>query len=407
MVWPDNLTALVSEYLPFGIDWLPKGTCLVGGAVRDALLNRQRDYLDLDLVLPSFAVETARKIANAFQVGFVVLDDRRQIARLVFEQGTVDFALQEGVDLEADLRRRDFTVNAIAYDLQQAVLFDPVGGRVDLDRRCLRMVSLKNLSDDPLRLLRAYRQAAQLDFNLDGATQSALRQLAPLIGTMAAERVQTELNYLLSHRRGLGWLKIAWEDGLIKPWLPRVTAEKLGFTLQIDPIALKLEQETAYHFIPHYQRLGKLTCLVAQNSQKAEQELVRLKYSRAEIRTVMTVLRSLPIFHQAALPLALKDQYLLFLEVGKVFPVFALVAIAMGCDRLTIISLLHRFLDPSDPVAHPRALVTGKDLIEQLQIKPSPLVGKLLTALQIAQVEGKIQTPDQAIIYARTLLPKC
>jgi tRNA nucleotidyltransferase (CCA-adding enzyme) len=67
--------------------------------------------------------------------------------------------------------------------------------------------------------------------------------------------------------------------------------------------------------------------------------------------------------------------------------------------------LLHRFLDPSDPVAHPRALVTGKDLIEQLQIKPSPLVGKLLTVLQIAQIEDKIQTPDQAIIYARSLLP--
>jgi tRNA nucleotidyltransferase (CCA-adding enzyme) len=223
---------------------------------------------------------------------------------------------------------------------------------------------------------------------------------------MAAERVQTELNYLLSHRRGLGWLKTAWEDGLIKPWLPTVTAEKLDFALQIDPIALKLGQETAYHFIPHYQRLGKLTCLVAQNSQKAEQELVRLKYSRSEIRTVLTVLRSLPIIHQARLPLALKDQYLLFLEVGKVFPVFALVAIAMGCDRTTIIALLHRFLNPSDPAAHPSALVTGKDLIEQLQIKPSPLVGKLLTALQIAQVEGNILTAEQAIIYARTLLPK-
>ena len=131
MVFPDNLTTLVSIYLPFEVDWLPQGTCLVGGAVRDALLNRQRDYLDLDLVLPSFAVETARKIANAYQAGFVVLDDRRQIARVVFEQGTVDFALQEGDTLEADLRRRDFTVNAIAYDLQQARLFDPVGGMAD------------------------------------------------------------------------------------------------------------------------------------------------------------------------------------------------------------------------------------------------------------------------------------
>jgi tRNA nucleotidyltransferase (CCA-adding enzyme) len=267
------------------------------------------------------------------------------------------------------------------------------------------MVSLKNLADDPLRLLRAYRQAAQLDFTLDQSTQAALRQLAPLIGTMAAERVQTELNYLLSHRRGLGWLTTAWHDGLVTPWLPTVTAQKLDFAIAIDPIAQTLETEIPYRFIPHYQRLGKLTCLVAQYPEQAEQELIRLKYSRSEIRTVTTVLRSLPLFPSTCDPMSLKDQYLLFLEVGKVFPVFALVAIAMGCDRCALMALFHRFLNPRDPVAHPRALVTGKDLIERLQIAPSPLVGRLLTALQIAQIEGKIDTPANAIALARSLVP--
>ena len=79
--------------IPFSLDLLPPSAYLVGGAVRDALLNRKGAYLDLDFVLPQQAVETARKIALQHQGGFVILDEQRQIARVVFPEGTVDFAL--------------------------------------------------------------------------------------------------------------------------------------------------------------------------------------------------------------------------------------------------------------------------------------------------------------------------
>ena len=190
----DSITYFLQS-IPFNLDYLPSGTYLVGGAVRDALLQRQRDYLDLDFVLPELAIEIAKKIANCYQAGFVVLDRKRQIARVVFPQGTVDFALQEGNSLVKDLQRRDFTVNAIAYDPHTAELFDPVGGLVDLKSRLLKMISPANLVDDPLRLLRAYRQAAQLDFTIEAETRSTICQLAPLLGKIAAERVQTELGY--------------------------------------------------------------------------------------------------------------------------------------------------------------------------------------------------------------------
>lgn len=402
MIWQANLAKLVDRLLPFSPDWLPRGSCLVGGAVRDALLQRRRDYLDLDLVLPCFAVETARKIASQFGSGFVVLDSRRQIARVVFEQGTVDFALQEGETLEADLRRRDFTVNAIAYDIHQKQIFDPLDGRGDLERRCLRMLAASNLIDDPLRLLRAYRQAAQLDFTLELDTQASLRELAPLIGTIAAERVQSELNYLLAHRRGLGWLEIAWEDGVISPWLATVTVPKIESASAVDPTAACLEKKLGCDFLPHDQRLGKLACLLAGDADLAEQELIRLKYSRSEIRTITTALRAIPLLSDHID--RLRSQYLLFLEVGKAFPVFALVAIAKGRDPHAVSRLFKRFLDPQDPIAHPKSLVTGKDLIDRLAIPPSPTVGRLLTALQIAQVEGKITTDAEAIALARSLI---
>jgi len=82
------------QQLPFDLIWLPSQAYLVGGAVRDAILGRRREYLDWDFVIPEKAVETARAIAEHYQAGFVVLDKARQIARVVFPQGTVDFALQ-------------------------------------------------------------------------------------------------------------------------------------------------------------------------------------------------------------------------------------------------------------------------------------------------------------------------
>jgi len=103
----------LSRNWPFNLEWLPQPAYLVGGAVRDAILGRRCEYLDLDFVLPDSAVKTARAIAKRCKAGFV-LDAERQIARVVFKQATADFAQQEGPSLDLSLQRRDFTVNAIA-----------------------------------------------------------------------------------------------------------------------------------------------------------------------------------------------------------------------------------------------------------------------------------------------------
>ncbi|MGL5034172.1 MAG: CCA tRNA nucleotidyltransferase, partial [Microcystaceae cyanobacterium] len=143
------------QQLPFDLAWLPDQAYLVGGAVRDRLLGRQRDYLDWDFVVPENAIKTAKAIAEHYQAGFVVLDKEREIARVVFPKGTVDFALREGLTLEQDLQRRDFTINGIAYNLHQETLIDPLNGVKDIQKKQLKMISKANLADDPLRLLRA------------------------------------------------------------------------------------------------------------------------------------------------------------------------------------------------------------------------------------------------------------
>jgi tRNA nucleotidyltransferase (CCA-adding enzyme) len=108
-------TVLSAKNWPFSLDWLPPTAYLVGGIVRDALLGRSADHMDLDFVLPEKAVETARAIARHYSAGFVLLDAERHIARVVFDGATADFAQQVGNTLNEDLHRRDFTVNAMAY----------------------------------------------------------------------------------------------------------------------------------------------------------------------------------------------------------------------------------------------------------------------------------------------------
>ncbi len=394
--------------LPFDLALLPTDACLVGGAVRDALLGRKREYLDWDFVLPCAAIETAKVIAEKYKAGFVVLDKARQIARVVFPQATVDFALQEGNCLEADLQRRDFTINAIAYNLLQEKLIDPLNGSADLQRGVLKMVAAENLADDPLRLLRAYRQAAQLFFQIDPDTRDTIRQLASLLGQVAAERVQSELSYLLANPQGNNWLLAAWQDGLLTPWFKQATLEKIEQASRVDQaiatLKATLTPEEVSRFLQALDKKGvqtaKLACLVSPLLEIAELELDNLKYSRQETRAVIAILKSLSLLSQDDLTINLRSQYFLFLEVGKYFPILVLFALANQFDLGTIHFLLNRYLNPVDPVAHPQLLITGNDLIQKLSLKPSPLIGRLLTEVQIAQIESKVKTVEDAIAYA-------
>lgn len=394
-----KLSTLFKENIPFPLALLPPSSYMVGGAVRDALLNRRREYLDLDFVLATQAVETARKIANAYQAGFVLLDEQRQIARVVFKEGTADFALQEGESLEQDLQRRDFTVNAIAYNPLTQELIDPLQGLSDLETGTIRMVKKANLEDDPLRLLRAYRQASQLSFTIEPITRATLRHLAPFIKTVAAERVQTELNYLLQSPSGSPSLIAAGEDGLLQPWLNDVTPQALQQVVKVDEIAplLNINGDAP--------RMAKLACLVSRNPEEAEWQLMTLKYSRCEIRTVTTALKHLPSLQTAqSHPLSRREQYFLFNDVRDVFPVLALFAAATGVNLETLTPLSEHYQNPNDAIAHPKPLVSGHDIMRSLSLRPSPLIGQLLTEIQIAHIENKIATPDEALILAKCLL---
>jgi len=402
-----------SKDYPFSLELLPKTAYMVGGAVRDAMLGRTREYLDLDFVLPCDAVKVARKIAKHYKAGFVLLDPQRQIARVVFPQATVDFAQQSGESIETDLHRRDFTVNAIAYNPHTQEIIDPLQGCADLERRMMRMISPANLQDDPLRLMRAYRQAAQLGFTIETDTQTAIRSLASHITEVAAERVRVEINYLLLSSQGTPWITRAWEDNLLAPFFKFATSESFAKLTAVDDSAVKLAENWQQLGVKlqEYVRdtvkstwlsIAKLACLVNQNPEVAEIELQKLTYSRAEIKGVTTALKLFPQLQLSHM--SLREQYFFFQEAGFVFPATALLAVAHDILVEAIAPLIDRYLNPDDLVSHPTPLLSGKELILALDIPASPQLGKLLMEIAVGQVEGKISTPTEAIAFARQLL---
>jgi tRNA nucleotidyltransferase (CCA-adding enzyme) len=400
------IAKLLKDNLPFKKNLLPPGTYLVGGAVRDALLNRKREYLDLDFVVSDRAIDLAKQIAKEYKTGFVVLDREREIARVVFPNGTVDLARQEGDNIEKDLRRRDFTINAIAYDLETERLIDPLSGLQDLENKFLTMISQANLKDDPLRLLRAYRQAAQLDFAIEPNTKTTIRSIAYSIERVAAERVNTELSYLLNSLTGSKWIEAAWQDGLLKPWFQNIVKEKIQQLTKIDE-SIQILSNKWGGLIEDFSwclSMAKLACLVSEVPAEAETELLELKYSRAEIRTVTTALKHLAQLQQLNAPISLREQYFFFLNVGDVFPILAVLAAVTKVDGQIMASLCDRYTNPQDLVAHPQPLITGNDLMQSLNLKPSPKIGELLTEIQIARIKGKISNASEAIAWARLLL---
>ncbi|MGD9735779.1 MAG: HDIG domain-containing metalloprotein [Solirubrobacterales bacterium] len=195
---------------------------IVGGAVRDAALGEE--VRDLDLALPAEPQPAARALAHALGGHAFELSSEFSTWRVVAaERGwQVDLTpLREG-SIEADLAARDFTIGAVAVPLGGGEPRDPYDGLGDLERRILRAVGPHSFAEEPLRLLRAPRLAADLDLDLDPDTAELARAAAPRAAEPAGERQLAELRQLLSGPNPLRGLRLMDELGVTAAVLPEV-----------------------------------------------------------------------------------------------------------------------------------------------------------------------------------------
>jgi len=177
---------------------------VVGGFVRDLLLNRETN--DIDIAVRDNAVEIANKIADHLGGRYVLLDEVNHVARVVITELTTPLYLDFSTVLatiEEDLARRDFTIDAMGMELRVFLsgsmhVIDPFKGKNDLKRKVIRAVSQRIFKDDAARLWRAVRLAAQLEFRIEPKTEQLMKQDAKLIILVAGERQRNELIKLLT-----------------------------------------------------------------------------------------------------------------------------------------------------------------------------------------------------------------
>ncbi|MFO8010986.1 MAG: HD domain-containing protein [Dehalococcoidia bacterium] len=178
---------------------------LVGGCVRDGL--RGIITSDIDMAIGCDAVKTARQIADNLNGRFVLLDELHQVARTVLIDGedryNLDFAPLRG-SIEEDLGKRDFTINAMAVRVgelhegwNEAELIDPLDGIGDMEKRLIRACGDPVFIDDPVRMLRAFRFAAELGFVIDAGTETLVYQQRSLLTQVSGERIREELGHIL------------------------------------------------------------------------------------------------------------------------------------------------------------------------------------------------------------------
>jgi poly(A) polymerase len=217
---------------------------LVGGPVRDALLGRLGN--DLDFCTDAHPDQTLKVLEGwaeaTWETGreFGTIGATRRGLRLeittfraeAYDRVTRHPRVRYGTDLRGDLRRRDFTVNAMAISLPGHRFTDPYGGLEDLARRTIRTPGTpqESFGDDPLRMLRAARFASQLGFTVDPAVVSAMTDMAGDLRRISAERVRDEFSKLLCGADPITGLRLLVDTGLVDQFLPELS----GLRLEID-----------------------------------------------------------------------------------------------------------------------------------------------------------------------------
>ncbi len=214
---------------------------IVGGTVRDVLLHRGESN-DADLATDARPDEIKQIVAPTHPNAVVLVGERFGTVRLHYASVIIEITtfrsevynpesrkpeVTFGTVLEEDLRRRDFTINAMALHPLTGQIYDPFGGRQDLEAHILRAVGNepdKRFDEDPLRLLRAVRFAAQLDFTIEPGTRRSIVRQAPKLQKISRERIRDEMNKLLISEHPAKGLDLLVELGLMEWIIPEVLA---------------------------------------------------------------------------------------------------------------------------------------------------------------------------------------
>ncbi|MGD8238055.1 MAG: HD domain-containing protein [Armatimonadota bacterium] len=262
---------------------------VVGGFIRDVILGRPSP--DVDFVVPG-AADFARDFSGRVRGTYVLLHEDHETARVAVRKRMYDFADVRGESIAEDLARRDFALNAIAYDLDATALVDPLGGMEDIDSGIVRVASDRALQDDPVRIVRAFRFAAELGFEIQEGTAALIADAAARLADAAGERVRAELLSMLTVPRAAPFVRQMDELGVLAALLPQL-AETKGVT-QDDRHHLDVWE----HTLATFEQVEEILCHVEHYFPAHTREMQRY-LARGE---TVGVLKLAALLHDVAKP---------------------------------------------------------------------------------------------------------
>lgn len=479
----------------------------VGGIVRSSLLRRYSS--DIDITLPLADVKTAAyELGRRLKAAVFEMDAEFGVWRVVThkEKIQLDLTAYQGKNLQADLLRRDFAFNALAYPvsalpqvevlpqkegtakillkrLKRNQIVDVSHGMQDVAARVIDISHPRVFKEDPLRMLRAFRSSAELGFSISPRTLAQIKKDAALIVQPAGERVHEELERLFATSKAYENLMQMDACGLLTAIFPELEPQRTcaevyygkGGVLKHTLDVFKRMEYLLDHLqkaFPKYAKklaplaankpLYKMTALLhdiakpatakvqgdrlrffyheQKGAQMAKAVLERLHFSRADIRLICAMIGE----HLRPSNLASNDvitdrgAYHFFRDLGDAGVPMLLLCWAdyasyvtdaqlrrilpkSGARMMTIAQaqrtanvgktlrhmqvltlLLHKFFDQPKKV-QPTRLITGRDVMDELSLPPSPKIGEILEAVAVAQVEGAVSSREEALKYIHTL----
>jgi poly(A) polymerase len=408
----------------------------VGGCVRDLL--RGASPGDYDIVTSAKPDEIYSLFSRTVPVGMrfgvvIVVEEGHnyEVATFRSEKDYGDGRRPSHVEFttaENDIRRRDFTVNALLMDPLAGNIIDYAGGKEDIEKRLIRTIgsAQERFAEDHLRMLRAVRFAANLGYEIDPETLDAIKLNAPAIHRISGERIRDELTKLLTRGGARRGMEILAETNLLAEMLPEVDAlrgveqppqyhpegdvwehtlrmldllpsrrkgqehdDRLAWAILMHDVGKALtrsENETGIHFYGH----------VREGEKIAEQLMRRLKFSRADMETILALIHCHMLFiHVQEMRSHRLKRFLRMPDFDLHLELHRLDCLGSHAFLDNYEFCKSKLMEARDDELHPPRLLNGDDLIA-MGFSPGPLFNEILRVVEDAQLDGEISTSEEA-----------
>ncbi len=435
---------------------------LVGGSVRDFAMDKTSLDRDL-IVVGVDARDFALRIAEFFNAVFVPLDEVNRIYRVVLPDKINYFDITNPVEgsIDKDLARRDLTVNAVAVNLSTMEILDKFNGLNDILNKQLNSVFEKNFIDDPLRILRAFRFMSVLGFKMSDELMCIIKKHINLLNLPAVERINYELLKLFGGNFAYDTLLSLDNTGGLEVLFPFVSELKrvppnthhhldlfyhsLETVRQIQLLYLNAEKEVQSHLeevsfgahprLAFLKLAGFMHDIGKFSTWSIEEEtgrhrfikhddagaklavpfLKKMNFSNKQIDYLTSMIKN-HMYPSQVISAPELNEKVMMRYVRKMEDNSIDVIILAMADRFSALgeavtedmvnqnisglqNLMNFYISVKDSLEPLPKLLTGNEIMSLLNIKPSPLLGKIITALHDAQLSGDVMTKEHAIDF--------